>query len=148
MRSEYTTGSVDETRALGRDLARSFGPGRVYALEGELGAGKTVLAKGIAEGLGAGHPDTVTSPTFTLIHRYADAGGRPVYHADLYRLAGPDDAAAAGLEEIIASGATVIIEWAERLRPQPGQAAVRVSLAHAGGDRRVIRVTEDCPPAA
>jgi tRNA threonylcarbamoyladenosine biosynthesis protein TsaE len=94
----YRTASEEETVALGERLAREFAPGTVVLLIGNLGAGKTTLAKGIVQGLGAAAAEEVSSPTFTLIHEY----GSPavVYHVDLYRL---DDAAAVatlGLDEL------------------------------------------------
>src|SRR5690348_12810792 len=85
VRSEmtYTTASEAETMALGRRIASDLPDRAVVLLIGNLGAGKTTLAKGIVEGLGAGSGDEVSSPTFTLIHEY---GGGRVYHVDLYRL--------------------------------------------------------------
>ena len=79
----YRTASEEETVALGAELARGFPRRATVLLIGNLGAGKTTLAKGIASGLGAASPDEVSSPTFTLIHEY---GGGTVYHVDLYRL--------------------------------------------------------------
>jgi tRNA threonylcarbamoyladenosine biosynthesis protein TsaE len=102
---------VEATRALGAVLGRSAEPGDVVCLFGELGAGKTQLAKGIAAGLGV--TDTVTSPSFVLMAEYE--GRLPLFHIDLYRLADAGDALAGGLiDDRQASGVTVI-EWAERL---------------------------------
>jgi len=102
---------VEATRALGAVLGRSAEPGDVVCLFGELGAGKTQLAKGIAAGLGV--TDTVTSPSFVLMAEYD--GRLPLFHIDLYRLADAGDALAGGLiDDRQASGVTVI-EWAERL---------------------------------
>jgi tRNA threonylcarbamoyladenosine biosynthesis protein TsaE len=102
---------VDATRALGSVLGRSAERGDVVCLFGELGAGKTQLAKGIAAGLGV--TDTVNSPSFVLMAEYE--GRLPLFHIDLYRLADAVDALAGGLvDERQASGVTVI-EWAERL---------------------------------
>ncbi|MFH1707728.1 MAG: tRNA (adenosine(37)-N6)-threonylcarbamoyltransferase complex ATPase subunit type 1 TsaE [Planctomycetota bacterium] len=146
MRFEERTASVGATMRLGRALARRYGPGRVYALEGELGAGKTILAKGLAAGFGVTDPDTVTSPTFTLMHRYDGADGQTVHHADLYRLTGPDDAAAIGLEELLAAGATVIIEWAERVRELLGPGTVWINARHDGERARRFTVTAGDKP--
>jgi len=102
---------VEATRALGAALGRSAEPGDVVCLFGELGAGKTQLAKGIAAGLGV--TDTVASPSFVLMAEYE--GRLPLFHIDLYRLADAGDALAGGLiDDRQASGVTVI-EWAERL---------------------------------
>jgi tRNA threonylcarbamoyladenosine biosynthesis protein TsaE len=83
----------------------------VVLLIGNLGAGKTTLAKGILSGLGAADPDEVTSPTFTLIHEY---GGGRAYHIDLYRLDTAPQVATLGLEEIFDREAVVLIEWGEK----------------------------------
>ena len=107
----YRTRSEAETIALGQRLARELPLGGVVLLIGNLGAGKTTLAKGIVSGLGAAPPDEVSSPTFTLIHDYGD--GR-AYHVDLYRLDESRELATLGLDELFDSGAPVLIEWGER----------------------------------
>jgi len=99
-----------DTIALGERLAVKL-PRGVVLLIGNLGAGKTTLAKGIAYGLGAALPDDVSSPTFTLIHDY---GKGRVYHVDLYRIEEARELESLGLGEIIDSGALVLIEWGER----------------------------------
>lgn len=142
MLSEYTTASPDETIALARDLARQWGPGRVIALEASLGGGKTVFAKGYAAGCGIADMDTVTSPTFTLVNRY-DADGVTVYHLDLYRLHGSADAEAIGIDEIFASGRTVLIEWAERIVELLPRDCIRITLETLGENSR--RVIVDVP---
>ncbi len=106
----FRTTSEAETIALGERLAVKLRRG-VVLLIGNLGAGKTTLAKGIAYGLGAALPDDVSSPTFTLIHEY---GRGKVYHVDLYRLEEARELEGLGLDEIIDSGAVVLIEWGER----------------------------------
>jgi len=103
--------SVQETIQFGKRLGQQLTGGEVLALTGELGAGKTVLTRGIALGLGI-QTDQVSSPTFTLIQEYS--GTIPVIHVDLYRLERPSEIAALGLEEYFIPGAIVIIEWAER----------------------------------
>jgi tRNA threonylcarbamoyladenosine biosynthesis protein TsaE len=101
----------DDTRRIGRRLGAAAGPGTTVALIGPLGAGKTVLAKGIAEGLGV--TSVVNSPTFVLMNEHA--GRLRMYHIDAYRLDDPEEAPAAGLlDERQADGVTVI-EWADRL---------------------------------
>ena len=111
----FRTRSEEETIALGRELARDLAPGPVLLI-GNLGAGKTTLAKGIVEGLNAAPADEVSSPTFTLIHQYGDADRDtgPVYHIDLYRLDEARQVESLGLEDLFAGGSVVLLEWAER----------------------------------
>jgi len=103
----FHTRSEEETIALGRALAKELS-GAVLLI-GNLGAGKTTLAKGIVEGRGAASMDEVSSPTFTLIHQYG-----PVFHIDLYRLDEAREVESLGLDDLFASGALVLLEWAER----------------------------------
>ena len=105
------TRSEEETIALGRELGAELEG--VVLLIGNLGAGKTTLAKGIVEGRGAAAADEVSSPTFTLIHQYGGEA-QTVHHVDLYRLDEPREVANLGLEDLFASGALVLLEWAER----------------------------------
>ena len=101
-----------ETESLGESWGRAAQRGRVIALSGELGAGKTQLVKGIARGLGIAA--CVHSPTFTLVNEYG--GGRlRLFHLDLYRLETPEQIAAAGLEEFLRSDGVTVIEWAEKM---------------------------------
>ena len=104
------THSEEETIALGRRLGQAWERGGVVLLIGNLGSGKTTLAKGIVEGRGAAPIDDVSSPTFALIHEYSPL----VCHIDLYRLDTEAQAAALGIEELIDRGALVLIEWGER----------------------------------
>jgi tRNA threonylcarbamoyladenosine biosynthesis protein TsaE len=131
---QFITESEEETRELARRLAAELSAGATLLLSGDLGTGKTVFVRGVAEGLGI-DPDEVTSPTFTLVHEYR--GGRlPLVHVDLYRLdrAELDEI---GLDPDLANQGVVAIEWAERLvRPIAG--AVDIRIADAGGARRVI----------
>jgi len=135
----YRTASEEETIALGEKLARELPQSGVVLLVGNLGAGKTTLAKGIAKGLGVASPEEVSSPTFTLIHEY----GTPprVYHVDLYRLERASEVARLGLDELFDRKAVVLIEWGERfpeLMP-PVRSEIRIQAAE--GDRREITVT-------
>jgi tRNA threonylcarbamoyladenosine biosynthesis protein TsaE len=134
----YRTSSEEETIALGERLARDFTPGTVVLLIGNLGAGKTTLAKGIVKGLHAAPPEEVSSPTFTLIHEYGAAPA--VYHIDLYRL---DDAAAVatlGLDELFEKPAVVLVEWGERFPALMPERRVEITLRAGDGDEREIRV--------
>jgi tRNA threonylcarbamoyladenosine biosynthesis protein TsaE len=128
--------SEDETLDLGRLTARGLRGGELILLEGDLGLGKTVFARGIAAGLGI-PPEDVTSPSFTLIQEYR--GGRiPMFHVDLYRLRGPEDVSTLGLEDLVSCGGVVVVEWGEKLPPFYKQEALRVRFHDVGeGSRRI-----------
>lgn len=134
------TNSAEETVALGAALAREFAPPAVVLLIGNLGAGKTTLAKGIVEGLGAASPDDVSSPTYTLIHEYGGGARAKVYHIDLYRLDRPEQLAALGLDEIFDAPAVVLLEWAERFPESLPAQRWEIRLAPQGEDGRQIEV--------
>lgn len=112
----FRTDSADETIELGRTLSCQLAG--VVLLIGNLGAGKTTLAKGIVEGLGIAHQDEVSSPTFTLIHQYGgqcdDHATRPVFHIDLYRLDEESEVETLGLRDLFAGQSLILLEWAER----------------------------------
>jgi tRNA threonylcarbamoyladenosine biosynthesis protein TsaE len=133
----YVTSSEAETVELGRRLARELPSGAVVLLIGNLGAGKTTLAKGIVEGLAAATPDEVSSPTFTLIHEY---GGGRVYHVDLYRLEQPREVATLGLEELFDRKAVVLIEWGERFPQLMPDDRVEIHIRPREDDTREIEV--------
>lgn len=119
----WRSASPEASLELGRWLGERAQPGDVFLMEGELGAGKTLMTKGIAQGLGI-DPDEVTSPSFTLmqVHR----GRIPLYHVDLYRLEAAADVEALGLEEFLEGDGVAVVEWATRLpvslRPEEGLA--------------------------
>jgi tRNA threonylcarbamoyl adenosine modification protein YjeE len=134
----YITSSPDETIAVGREIAASISAPRLILLEGDLGAGKTTLAKGIVSGLGAAGEDDVSSPTFALVQEYGP--GPQVYHIDLYRLDNAPDLDSLGLEDIWNSGAVVLMEWGGRFKTRfPGQ-PVEIRLQYLDGDQRKIEV--------
>ncbi len=127
--------SPAETFSMGEKLASSLRAGDVLALDGDLGAGKTQFIKGIAAGLG--HTGAVTSPTFTLVHEYT--GGRlPLYHFDFYRLDSDDDALRIGLDDYLAGGGIVAIEWAGKFPRLLPKGARRFQLRAGDGDVREI----------
>jgi tRNA threonylcarbamoyladenosine biosynthesis protein TsaE len=132
----YRTNSADETIALGERLSAELPRRGVVLLIGNLGAGKTTLAKGIVNGLGAASPDDVTSPTFTLIHEY---GAGRVYHVDLYRLEKPGEVANLGLDDLIESG-LVLIEWGERFPQLMPAWRTEIGIRALQGDEREIEV--------
>jgi tRNA threonylcarbamoyladenosine biosynthesis protein TsaE len=135
----YRTTSEEETVALGERLARDLPARGVVLLTGNLGAGKTTLAKGIVSGLGAAPADEVSSPTFTLIHEYGD--GR-VYHVDLYRLEEPRELATLGLEELFDRDALVLIEWGERFGRFLPAERTEIRIRALDRDEREIEVIQ------
>jgi tRNA threonylcarbamoyladenosine biosynthesis protein TsaE len=139
--SVYRTASEDETIALGERLAGELPRRAAVLLIGNLGAGKTTLAKGIVKGLGGGEPEEVSSPTYTLIHEYG-AGGR-IYHIDLYRLDEAREVAGLGLDDIFDREAVVLIEWGERfpeLMPSE-RIEIRLRTVDSESGEREIAVT-------
>lgn len=128
------------TLALGAALGGCLEVGDVVALEGELGAGKTVFVKGVATGLGI-DPDVVTSPTYTLVHVYGDAGTRSrLFHLDLYRIGHPDAVEAIGWDETVGKWGVTVIEWAERAGPWLPADRLDVQMEAAGETARRILV--------
>jgi len=127
----FESGSEEETRRFGEALLAELWPQGVLLLEGDLGSGKTVLAQGLARGLGI-DPRQVQSPTFTLVREHAGVKGRLV-HVDLYRLE-PAEAAGVGLEELLAGPGIKVVEWAERL-PFTWPGALRFKLERVRGIR-------------
>ncbi|MFO7294867.1 MAG: tRNA (adenosine(37)-N6)-threonylcarbamoyltransferase complex ATPase subunit type 1 TsaE [Caldicoprobacter sp.] len=132
----FVTHSEQETVELGQKMGKLLNAGDIVLLYGGLGAGKTVLTRGIALGLGA--RDMVTSPTYTLMHRYE--GKVPVYHFDLYRLSGPDEVLDLGYEEFFYGDGVSIVEWPERLEYLCPEEYVRVEIEIAGEGKREITV--------
>jgi tRNA threonylcarbamoyladenosine biosynthesis protein TsaE len=135
----FRTASEEETIALGEKLARELPRRAAVLLIGNLGAGKTTLAKGIVKGLGAAEPDEVSSPTFTLIHEY----GEPpkVYHIDLYRLERAEEVRSLGLEELFEKEAVILIEWGERFPKIMPSERIEIRIEAGEGDQRKITVT-------
>lgn len=133
----FETHGEDETIELGRQIAATLPKRAVVLLIGNLGAGKTTLAKGIISGLGAAQPDDVSSPTFTLIHEYGE--GR-VYHIDLYRLDRPEQVATLGLDEIFDREAVVLIEWGERFPQLLPADRIEIRIEPFNEDSRRIEI--------
>ena len=137
MRGSFRTSSEAETIALGRRIAAELPSKSVVLLIGNLGAGKTTLAKGIADGLGAAVPDEVSSPTFTLIHEFGD--GR-LYHIDLYRLEEPREVETLGLGDLFDREAVVLIEWGERFPQLLPPDRIEIRLRALDNDEREIEI--------
>ena len=105
--------SPERTRELGEALGRSLNKGSVIALVGELGSGKTVLAQGLAQGLGVDSDEYVSSPSFALVNQYR--GRIPIYHIDTYRIGGAIEMVALGYEDYFEPNGVTIIEWADKV---------------------------------
>jgi len=130
--------SEAETLKLGEALGRTLKGGEMILLQGELGSGKTVFARGVASGLGI-DPVDVGSPTFILVDRHE--GRLILYHADLYRIDREEEMFDLGLDEFAAAGAAVVVEWGERLPAVLQQGAIMVRIADLGDDSRKITIS-------
>jgi tRNA threonylcarbamoyladenosine biosynthesis protein TsaE len=131
------TNSAAETRALGEELSSSLRPGDVVVLEGELGAGKSELARGIARGLGV--RETVTSPSFTILNVY-ESGRYPLYHFDWYRLESADELYELGMDEYLGGDGIAVVEWAERCPEAVPENTIRITLDVTGEESRRIQI--------
>jgi tRNA threonylcarbamoyladenosine biosynthesis protein TsaE len=136
---EFTTHSEDETIALGRTLAASLAPPKLVVLRGELGAGKTTLIKGIAEGFRAASEEDVTSPTFTLVHEYRGPEV-VVYHIDLYRVDTARELETLGIDDLISENSVLLIEWGEKFARFLRERDVEIALNRLGENDRRIKV--------
>lgn len=132
------TDGPGETEAVGARLAEELHPGDVVLVSGELGAGKTTLVRGAARALGVS--DRVTSPTFSIGHRYSAAGGVAVSHLDLYRLGGLEHEDPALLADYLGPGRIAFVEWPQEHDSELAGARVRVRLEHGGGDSRLVEL--------
>ena len=136
MPREWVSRSERDTMDVGRALAAGLAAGAMVHLNGDLGAGKTVFVRGLAEGLGIDRDD-VSSPTFTLIQEYEGRDGRKLFHVDLYRLAG-SEVGDLGLDALAGEG-IVAIEWANRL-PDPDRRAIIVTIEEVDEEMRRIHI--------
>ncbi len=134
--------SAEETFKFGAELGKSAEPGTVYCLDGDLGTGKTVIAKGIASGLGIKEP--VSSPTFTVVQVYDD-GRLPLYHFDVYRIEDPCEMEEIGYEDYFYGKGVTIIEWSDMISEYIPSDAVRIRLKKElkkGFDYRKIEIDD------
>ena len=129
---DCASGSVEDTLAIAEAIARLARPGDIVLLIGEMGAGKTVFARGFARGLGIGADDHVASPTFNLVHVH-DSGRIPLHHADLYRLETRAEIEDLGLREAADMGAVVLVEWGDAAMDELGS-ALAVSIVDLDRD--------------
>ena len=132
------TRSQQETFDLSYAIGRALELPRIFFLEGNLGAGKTVFAKGLICGLGQPDPDDIPSPSFTLINEYLLRF--KVFHVDLYRLETVQDLQSLDLEEILAEPAVIIVEWAQKLGNKELEDVILVKIEDLGGDNRKIEI--------
>src|SRR5271167_5180318 len=137
---EYITHSAEETVALGRKLAPTLKSAHMVILRGDLGAGKTTLVKGIAEGLQAASQEDVTSPTFTLVHEFHGPEVN-LYHVDLYRIETERELATLGLDELFAAeGNLVLLEWGEKFPRLLAECGAEIRIERRGELERKITV--------
>ncbi|MCR5734487.1 MAG: tRNA (adenosine(37)-N6)-threonylcarbamoyltransferase complex ATPase subunit type 1 TsaE [Lachnospiraceae bacterium] len=141
------TDSEKETFELAKEMGSLAEAGQVYTLTGDLGAGKTVFAKGFAEGLGV--TECVNSPTFTIVQEY-DTGRLPLYHFDVYRIGDVNEMDEIGYEDYIYGDGVCLIEWADLIDELIPENAVRIRIdrdTEKGSDHRMIRIGENLPDA-
>src|SRR5437667_8717809 len=127
MTREFTTTSAEEPIALGKKLASALAPPKLVLLRGDLGAGKTTLVKGIAQGFQAASEDDVTSPTFTLVHEYRGPSAT-LYHIDLYRVDTPRELETLGLDDLMGDNSVLLIEWGEKFARLEREKDVEIAL--------------------
>lgn len=132
------THSPQETRTLGSSLARQLRPGDVLLLWGDLGAGKSEMTRGIAEGLGV--TATVTSPSFTILNVYDD-GRIPLYHFDWYRLNSVDELYEMGMDEYLGGDGVAVVEWPSQCPEAIPETHLAVRLTPVGENEREITLT-------
>jgi tRNA threonylcarbamoyladenosine biosynthesis protein TsaE len=140
MPSQIITHSAEETIAYGRTLAGELSPPLIVLLRGDLGAGKTTLVKGIAEGFGAARAEDVTSPTFTLVHEYRGSD-TTLYHVDLYRIDTERELETLGLDDLLAPNCILLIEWGEKFPRLQRDKNLQITLERVGETERRIQQT-------
>ncbi len=138
----FTTTSPQETIALGKELAASLAPPKLVLLRGDLGAGKTTLVKGIAEGFEAASQNDVTSPTFTLIHEYRGPSAT-LYHIDLYRVDTQRELETLGLDDLMDDRSVLLIEWGDKFERFERERDVEIALERISENERLIKLISD-----
>jgi tRNA threonylcarbamoyladenosine biosynthesis protein TsaE len=136
---EIVTRSAEETIAFGRTLAGLLAPPKIVLLRGDLGAGKTTLAKGIAAAFAAAAEEDVTSPTFTLVHEYRGPRAK-LYHIDLYRVDTARELETLGLDDLRSDDSILLIEWGEKFPRLVRERDVEIVLERTGESERRIRI--------
>jgi len=135
---DFVSHSPEQTRRLGVRLGELLKPGDLILLDGDLGAGKTTFAQGVARGWGS--LDPVTSPTFVLINEYRRADEARLFHFDAFRLESPEDAVALGLQEMMEDGGPVMIEWPDRVQSMLPSQGLWVRLRWVDDSRRALQL--------
>jgi len=138
---EYETFSPEETYEIGKRFGQQAKPGRVLALTGDLGVGKTLFTQGLAKGLGIDGP--VSSPTFTIVQEY-ESGRIPFYHFDVYRIADPEEMDEIGFDDYVYGEGICLIEWAELIEEILPENCIRITIEknlEKGFDYRLIKVS-------
>lgn len=133
---EYSASSLDELKPIAQELATVL-TGKVWLVEGEMGAGKTTFIKALCQALGI--TDNVSSPTFSLVNEYRMPGGSPVFHFDFYRIQEATEALDMGVEEYFDSGNLCLVEWADRVQDYLPDNPGKISIVNTG-ERRLISV--------
>ena len=138
MKISFKTDSAEQTERFGEALSKYLEAGAVITLDGDLGAGKTCLTRGIARGIGSITP--VASPTFTIVNEY-EGGRLMLYHFDTYRLSGEDDFYASGLDEYFQKNGCCVIEWGEVIDGALPEGTMKMKIS-GSGDERFFDVTD------
>jgi tRNA threonylcarbamoyladenosine biosynthesis protein TsaE len=133
----FSTHSAEETTELGRRLATELKPGSIVLLRGDLGAGKTTMVKGIAEGFQAAKAEDVTSPTFTLIHEYRGPQVT-LFHIDLYRIDTQRELDTLALDDLMSPNGILLIEWGEKFQRFAKERDVEIAIENRGAEDRVV----------
>ena len=133
-----TSNSPEQTRALGEALGRTLEKGAVVALIGDLGSGKTVLAQGLAKGLGVDPAEYVSSPTFAIVNQYR--GKLPIYHIDTYRLGGEAEMVSLGYEDYFEPDGVTIVEWADKVEDLLPEKCLHIEIGITGREERALTV--------
>jgi tRNA threonylcarbamoyladenosine biosynthesis protein TsaE len=136
----FISNSPGETEGIGREFAEDVDAGFVFALEGELGSGKTLFTKGLVAGVGSAA--AVTSPTFTILHEYTD-GRLPVYHFDFFRLENREAATRLGLDDYFFAEGVSVIEWADRFPDLIPEQAHWISFKIKSATQRAITLLQE-----
>ena len=134
---QFTTHSAEETIELGRQLVQHLAPPKVVVLTGDLGAGKTTIIKGLADGFKAESQDNVTSPTFTLVHEYRGPQAT-LYHIDLYRVDSRRQLETLGIDDLRDASSLILLEWGEKFERFRNEADAEIRIERLGEtDRRI-----------
>src|SRR5438045_3420489 len=136
---EFVTRSPQETVSLGRQLAGELSPPKLVLLQGELGAGKTTLVKGIVEEYSVTTREQVTSPTFTLIHEYRSPQA-DIYHIDLYRVDTPRQLETLAIDDLFGPRSLILIEWGEKFERFQRESDVKILMERTGENERTITI--------